>query len=70
MSSKPDSVNINTVSISPDTIAVRDATDTKCKTTNLQKIYIVYFYLAIMFFDISGKPLGDGKLVSHAVNKD
>ncbi len=31
LSSKPDSVNINTVSISPDTIAVRDATDTKCK---------------------------------------
>jgi intraflagellar transport protein 80 len=32
MSSKPDSVNVNTVSISPDTIAVRDATDTKCKS--------------------------------------
>lgn len=34
LSSKPDCVNINTVSISPDTIAVRDATDTKCKSPN------------------------------------
>lgn len=23
-----------------------------------------------MFFDINGKPIGDGKLVSHAVNKN
>ncbi|CAF3285060.1 unnamed protein product [Rotaria socialis] len=50
MSPKPDSVNINTVSISPDTIAVRDSTDTK----------------SVMFFDINGKPIGDGKVVSHA----
>ncbi|CAF0799987.1 unnamed protein product [Adineta steineri] len=50
MSSKPDSVNVNTVSISPDTIAIRDATDTK----------------SIAFFDINGKSLGDGKPVSHA----
>ncbi|CAF3833222.1 unnamed protein product [Adineta steineri] len=50
ISSKSDSININTVSISPDTIAVRDATDTK----------------SIMFYDISGKPIGDGKLISHA----
>ncbi|CAF4351771.1 unnamed protein product, partial [Adineta steineri] len=54
ISSKSDSININTVSISPDTIAVRDATDTK----------------SIMFYDISGKPIGDGKLVSHAVNNN
>jgi hypothetical protein len=24
--------------------------------------------LAVMFFDINGKPIGDGKPVSHAVN--
>jgi len=28
-----------------------------------------YLYLAVVFFDISGKPLGDGKPVSHAVNR-
>lgn len=69
-SSKPDSVNINTVSISPDTIAVRDATDTKCKLIRIlakNKFYFS-FILAVMFFDINGKPIGDGKLVSHAVN--
>ncbi len=40
LSSKPDSVNMNTVSISPDTIAVRDATDTKGKSIN--NVEIVY----------------------------
>ncbi|CAF1477767.1 unnamed protein product [Adineta ricciae] len=49
MGSKPDSVNANTVSLSPDTIAVRDSSDTK----------------SIAFFDINGKPIGDGKSVSH-----
>ena len=33
MSSKPDSVNINTISISSDTVAIRDASDTKCSFT-------------------------------------
>ncbi len=31
--------------------------------------YTISCFLAVMFFDINGKPIGDGKLVSHAVNK-
>ena len=34
MSSKPDSINVHTVAICSDTIAIRDATDTKCKSDN------------------------------------
>ncbi|UJR33697.1 hypothetical protein I4U23_021126 [Adineta vaga] len=39
----------NTVSLSLDTIAVRDSTDSK----------------SIIFFDINGKPIVDGKPISH-----
>ncbi|CAF0801238.1 unnamed protein product [Didymodactylos carnosus] len=49
-SSKPDSININTISLSSDTIAIRDSTDTK----------------SITFLDINGKPIGDGKPIPHS----
>jgi intraflagellar transport protein 80 len=47
---RTDVLNINTVSISSDTIAIRD---------NNQK--------NILFFEINGKPLGDGKPLTHNV---
>ena len=36
MGSKPDSVNANNVSLSPDTIAVRDSSDTKCMSKDFR----------------------------------
>jgi intraflagellar transport protein 80 len=44
-------LNINTVSLSNDTIAVRDLDQKN-----------------ILFFDISGKPLGEGKPMTHSVS--
>lgn len=41
----------------------------KFNRSYVTRLEIFYFYLAVMFFDINGKPIGDGKLVSHAVNK-
>ncbi|CAF0726823.1 unnamed protein product [Didymodactylos carnosus] len=49
-STKSDSINMNTVSLSSDTIAIRDSTDIK----------------SIIFLDISGKAIGDGKPLSHS----
>ena len=73
MSSKPDSVNMNTVALSADTIAVRDATDTKCEWSRewirSSNAHRWFFDSAVLFFDINGKALGDGKPVSHAVNR-
>ncbi|CAF0748911.1 unnamed protein product [Adineta ricciae] len=49
ISPRPNSIHINTISVSHDTIAIRDSTNMK----------------SVMFFDINGKPMGDGKLTSH-----
>jgi hypothetical protein len=39
----------------------------KVNQLTMLKLFIILF-LAVMFFDINGKAIGDGKLVSHAVN--
>ena len=64
-------LNINTVSLSNDTIAVRDSADPKCMPffdffLSVKKNFKC-LYLAILLFEINGKPLFDGKPITHTV---
>ena len=67
---RAETLNINTVSISNDTIAVRDNDQ---KSNYRLKIFVItileiYFFLkGVLFFEINGKPLGDGRPISHTV---
>ena len=69
-------LNINTVSISNDTIAVRDL-DQKSMILLLDLLIILIIVLivivfmfvqkGVLFFEMNGKPIGDGRPISHAV---
>ena len=66
---RAETLNINTVSISNDTIAVRDNDQ---KSNYRLKIFVItileiYFFKGVLFFEINGKPLGDGRPISHTV---
>lgn len=66
-------LNKNVVSISNETIAVRDA-DQKSKLTkkiSYSEIFILIYFLTlikgVLFFEINGKLLGDGRPMTHIV---